>query len=67
MMVGAWPMDYKALKWHPFDVAYETLAVKKEHCVDLYPPNTVLGYVAEKGFKGEPVCRRDFPSLLARE
>ncbi len=51
MMVGAWPMDYKALKWHPFDVAYETLAVKKEHCVDLYPPNTVLGYVTKKASK----------------
>jgi len=48
MMVGAWPMDYKNLKWHPLEVAYETLAVQKDHCVDLYPPDTVLGYVTKK-------------------
>jgi len=51
MMVGAWPMDYQNLKWHPLDVAYETLAVKKEHCVDLYPPNTVLGQVTSQAAK----------------
>ncbi|MFA5399522.1 MAG: FGGY-family carbohydrate kinase [Dehalococcoidia bacterium] len=48
MMVGAWPMDYKALKWHALDLAYETLAVKREHCVDLFPPDTVLGHVTKK-------------------
>ncbi len=48
MMVGAWPMDYKALKWHALGLAYETLAVKREHCVDLFPPDTVLGHVTKK-------------------
>jgi sugar (pentulose or hexulose) kinase len=47
MMVGAWPMEYKNLKWHPLDVAYETLGIRKDQCVDLYPPDTILGNVTK--------------------
>jgi len=48
MMVGAWPMDYKNLKWHTLQAAYEAIAVRKDQCVDLYPPDTVLGHVTKK-------------------
>lgn len=48
MMVGAWPMEYQKLRWHPLDIAYETLGLRKDHVVDLYPPNTVLGHVTKQ-------------------
>ena len=48
MMVGAWPMEYAKLRWHPLDIAYECLGIRKDQCVDLYPPDTVLGYVTRE-------------------
>jgi sugar (pentulose or hexulose) kinase len=47
-MTGAWPMDYKNLKWHPLQIAYESLAVEKKHCIDLYPPGTILGHLTNR-------------------
>jgi len=48
MVTGLWPLDYKKLKWHSLQPAYEAFALDRAHLVDVYTPDTVLGHVTKK-------------------
>jgi len=47
MVAGIWPFDYKALRWYGgiFDFVYDAFGILPGHCVDLYPPDKILGHV----------------------
>jgi len=51
MITGLWPLDYKKLKWHTLSPAYEAFALEKDHLVDIFPPDTVLGHVTLQAAK----------------
>ncbi|HNY66048.1 MAG TPA: FGGY-family carbohydrate kinase [Deltaproteobacteria bacterium] len=48
MVTGIWPFDYKNLRWHSLGLAYGPLGMMKEHCVELFPPDKVLGRVTKQ-------------------
>jgi len=48
MVTGLWPLDYKKLKWHSLKPAYTAFGIEKEQLFDLYPPDTILGYVKKE-------------------
>lgn len=47
MLAGIWPFDYKAKRWYGkmFQSIYYAFGIEPRHCVDLYPPDKVLGYI----------------------
>ncbi len=45
MITGLWPLDYKKLSWHTMGVIYEAFGLEKEHMVDVFPPDTILGHI----------------------
>ena len=47
MISGIYPFDYKALRLYGrvMSFIYDALGIEKKQCVDLYPPDKVLGYV----------------------
>lgn len=51
MVTGLWPFDYKKLKWHSLKPAYEAFALDRDHLVDVYTPDTVLGHITKKASK----------------
>jgi len=61
MITGMWPLDYKKLVWHGLPQAYEAFGLEKNHMVDIFPPDAVLGHItasasAETGLpEGLPV------------
>ncbi len=48
MVTGLWPLDFKNLSWHTMGVVYEAFGLEREHMVDIYPPDTILGHVSRK-------------------
>ncbi|HVN71094.1 MAG TPA: FGGY-family carbohydrate kinase [Desulfomonilia bacterium] len=48
MVTGIWPFEYNKLRWHPLNIAYTTLGMAKEHCVELFRPDQVLGRITKK-------------------
>ena len=46
MVTGLWPLDFKRLKWESMGIAYEAFGLEREHMVDIYPPDTILGQVS---------------------
>ncbi len=50
MVCGIQPFDYKALRWYGkgYDFIYDAFAVERRHCVDLYPPDKVLGHITRE-------------------
>ncbi len=50
MIAGIWPFDYKAMRWYgaAFGFIYDALGIESRHCVDLYPPDKVLGYITRQ-------------------
>lgn len=50
MVAGIWPFDYKAKNWYgaAFSFIYNAFGFEKKHCVDLYPPDKVLGHITKE-------------------
>ncbi len=50
MISGISPFDYKALRYYraPLDFIYNVLGIEKRHCVDLYSPDKVIGYITSQ-------------------
>lgn len=48
MVTGMWPLDYKKLAWHSLEQVYEAFGLDREHMVDIYSPDTVLGHITTK-------------------
>ena len=50
MISGIYPFDYKALRLYgmAMNFTYGALGIKKEHCVDLYPPDEVIGHITKE-------------------
>ncbi len=48
MLAGIYPFDYKALCYFGAGMGfvYDSLGIEKEQCVDLYPPDTILGQIS---------------------
>lgn len=46
-IAGILPFNYKALDWYggPMSFMYDALGIEKSHCVELYPPDKVLGHI----------------------
>jgi sugar (pentulose or hexulose) kinase len=47
MVAGIYPFNYKALRLYGrgFQFIYDALGIERRHCVDLYPPDKVLGHI----------------------
>ncbi|MGC9324140.1 MAG: FGGY-family carbohydrate kinase [Desulfomonilia bacterium] len=45
MVTGMWPLDYKKLAWHSLGMAYEAFGLERDHMVDVFTPDTVLGHI----------------------
>lgn len=47
MVSGIYPFDYRALRLYGrvMSFIYDALGIERKQCVDLYPPDKVLGYV----------------------
>ncbi len=47
MIAGIWPFDYKAMRWYGagFDFIYKAFGIERRHCVELYPPDKILGHI----------------------
>jgi sugar (pentulose or hexulose) kinase len=50
MISGISPFDYKALRYYraPLDFIYNVLGIEERHCVDLYSPDKVIGYITSQ-------------------
>ncbi len=50
MVAGIWPFDYKAKRWYGsvFSFIYNAFGIERKHCVDLYPPDKVLGNITKE-------------------
>ncbi|MEI8005649.1 MAG: FGGY family carbohydrate kinase, partial [Bacteroidota bacterium] len=50
MISGIYPFDYKALRLYGMSMnfIYGALGIEKRHCVDLYSPDKVLGYITQE-------------------
>jgi sugar (pentulose or hexulose) kinase len=51
MVTGMWPLDYKKLAWHSLKQAYEAFGLEREHMVDVFTPDTVLGHITSAASK----------------
>jgi sugar (pentulose or hexulose) kinase len=47
MVSGISPFNYKSLRYYgaPMGFVYDVLGIEKKHCVELYPPDKVLGHI----------------------
>ncbi len=50
MVAGIWPFDYKSKQWYgkAFNFIYNAFGIENRHCVDLYPPDKVLGHITSE-------------------
>jgi sugar (pentulose or hexulose) kinase len=50
MISGIAPFDYKSLRYFgtPMGFIYDALGIEKSQCVDLYPPDKVIGYITQE-------------------
>jgi sugar (pentulose or hexulose) kinase len=50
MLAGIYPFDYKALRYFgaPMGFIYDSLGIEKGQCVELYPPDEVLGHITSQ-------------------
>jgi sugar (pentulose or hexulose) kinase len=49
MIVGLFPIDLKALQWHPREVVYRIFGVEREKLPPLVSPTEIAGRVSEEG------------------
>lgn len=47
MVSGVFPFDYKHLRYYgaPMGFIYDLLGIQKSQCVELYPPDKILGHI----------------------
>ena len=49
MIVGLFPIDLKGLRWHPWNLVFETLGVEREKLPSLVSPVEIGGTVSDQG------------------